>query len=198
MRLIRQLARLYGRPSRHARHDQPLAATSSAIFAITGGMAVGDSLCAADARATASPAKLSQRLGEGVLNGLLTARLGLAAIDVTRPLPFTALPAGLRSAISPRICCASATARSEVRFRWSASEARRVGKGALAPCPTLHRRAHVLRVGTLPPSLVELRARQVALPNLRTSSHLSGDWGQALMIAVITHYYWSRCRNSGM
>ena len=37
-------------------------------------------------------AKLSQRLGEGMLNGLLTARLGLAAIDVTRPLPFTALP----------------------------------------------------------------------------------------------------------
>ena len=37
-------------------------------------------------------AKLSQRLGEGVLNGLLTARLGLAAIDVARPLPFTALP----------------------------------------------------------------------------------------------------------
>jgi putative membrane protein len=27
-----------------------------------------------------------------MLNGLLTARLGLAAIDVTRPLPFTALP----------------------------------------------------------------------------------------------------------
>jgi putative membrane protein len=37
-------------------------------------------------------AKVSARLGEGVLNGLLTARLGLAAIDVTRPLPFTALP----------------------------------------------------------------------------------------------------------
>ena len=36
--------------------------------------------------------KLSQKLGEGILNGLLTARLGLAAIDVTRPLPFTALP----------------------------------------------------------------------------------------------------------
>ena len=31
------------------------------------------------------------KLGEGVLNGLLTARLGLAAIDVVRPLPFTAL-----------------------------------------------------------------------------------------------------------
>jgi putative membrane protein len=38
-------------------------------------------------------AKLSVRLGEGVLNGLLTARFGLAAIEVTRPLPFAALPA---------------------------------------------------------------------------------------------------------
>jgi len=37
-------------------------------------------------------AKVSARLGEGVLNGLLTARLGLAAIEVTRPLPFAALP----------------------------------------------------------------------------------------------------------
>jgi putative membrane protein len=37
-------------------------------------------------------AKLSSRLGEGLLNGLLTARLGLATVDVTRPLPFTALP----------------------------------------------------------------------------------------------------------
>jgi putative membrane protein len=36
-------------------------------------------------------AKLSARLGEGVLNGLLSARLGLAAIEVIRPLPFTAL-----------------------------------------------------------------------------------------------------------
>jgi putative membrane protein len=37
-------------------------------------------------------AKVSARLGEGVLNGLLTARLGLAAIEVARPLPFAALP----------------------------------------------------------------------------------------------------------
>ena len=45
-------------------------------------------------------AKLSQRLGEGVLNGLLTARLGLAAIDVTRPMPFTALPRPTRTCCS--------------------------------------------------------------------------------------------------
>jgi len=49
-------------------------------------------------------AKLSQRLGEGVLNGLLTARLGLAAIDVTQPLPYSPrLPRPPHSPTSPRI-----------------------------------------------------------------------------------------------
>ncbi len=33
-------------------------------------------------------ARLSARLGEGVVNGLLTARIGLAAMDLCRPLPF--------------------------------------------------------------------------------------------------------------
>jgi hypothetical protein len=33
-------------------------------------------------------ARLSARLGEGVLNGLMTARFGLAALSVCRPLPF--------------------------------------------------------------------------------------------------------------
>lgn len=37
-------------------------------------------------------ARLSRRLGEGALNGALTARLGLAAMQACRPLPFTALP----------------------------------------------------------------------------------------------------------
>lgn len=32
--------------------------------------------------------RLSRRLGEGAFNGALTARLGVAAVDVTRPLPF--------------------------------------------------------------------------------------------------------------
>ncbi len=32
--------------------------------------------------------RLSQRLGEGAFNGALTARLGVAAVEVTRPLPF--------------------------------------------------------------------------------------------------------------
>jgi putative membrane protein len=59
--------------------------------AITGGMAASDSLIQ-QMLGHGLAAKLSQRLGEGILNGLLTARLGLAAIDLTRPLPFTALP----------------------------------------------------------------------------------------------------------
>ncbi len=33
-------------------------------------------------------AKLSARLGEGILNGALTARIGLAAVNTIRPLPF--------------------------------------------------------------------------------------------------------------
>ncbi|MDB5579006.1 MAG: hypothetical protein JWR80_4182, partial [Bradyrhizobium sp.] len=90
LRLIRQLARLYGaRPG--ALGMFKLMRHVIAHLAITGGMAAGDSLIQ-QVLGHGIAAKLSQRLGEGVLNGLLTARLGLAAIDVTRPLPFTALP----------------------------------------------------------------------------------------------------------
>ena len=90
LRMIRQLARLYGgRPG--ALGMISLFRHVVAHLAITGGMAAGDTLLQ-QMLGHGIAARLSQRLGEGVLNGLLTARLGLAAIDVTRPLPFTALP----------------------------------------------------------------------------------------------------------
>jgi len=88
--MIRRLAALYGgRPGllgliRLLRHI-------IAHLAVTGGLAASDSLIQ-QMLGHGIAAKLSARLGEGVLNGLLTARLGLAAIEVARPLPFVALP----------------------------------------------------------------------------------------------------------
>jgi putative membrane protein len=96
--MIRRLAALYGgRPGvfgliRLVRHI-------IAHLAVTGGIAAGDGLIQ-QMLGHGVAAKLSARLGEGVLNGLLTARLGLAAIDVARPLPFAALPKPALSAIA--------------------------------------------------------------------------------------------------
>ncbi len=88
--LMRRLARLYG--------SRPGTLGMIRVFrlvlshlALTGGMAAGDSLIS-QMLGHGVAARVSARLGEGVLNGLLTARLGLAAIEVTRPLPFAALP----------------------------------------------------------------------------------------------------------
>jgi putative membrane protein len=89
-RLIRQLALLYGgRPGLFGLIR--LTRQAIAHLAITGGLAASDSLIQ-QMLGHGIAAKLSSRLGEGILNGLLTARLGLATIDVTRPLPFAALP----------------------------------------------------------------------------------------------------------
>jgi putative membrane protein len=58
---------------------------------VTGGVALSDSVLQ-QLVGQGLAARLSARLGEGIVNGLLTARLGLLAIDLVRPLPFYELP----------------------------------------------------------------------------------------------------------
>jgi putative membrane protein len=86
VRLLRTLARIYGgRPGLFG--FLRLAKAAFNHLAITGGMAVGDSLMQ-QVLGLGLAARISAKLGEGVLNGLMTARFGLAALAVCRPLPF--------------------------------------------------------------------------------------------------------------
>ena len=59
-------------------------------LAVTGAVAAGDSLFQ-QVGGHGVAAKLSARLGEGVINGLMTARIGISAMDLCRPMPFSAL-----------------------------------------------------------------------------------------------------------
>lgn len=86
--LMRRIAEIYGgRPGLLGFFK--LARSVGAHLAITGGIAVGDSLLQ-QIVGHGIAARLSARLGEGVLNGLLTARVGLSAMAVCRPMPFFA------------------------------------------------------------------------------------------------------------
>ena len=86
VRLIRRIAEVYGgRPGLFG--FIKLARAVGSHLAITGGMAAGDSLLQ-QVVGHGVAAKISARLGEGVLNGLLTARVGLSALAVCRPMPF--------------------------------------------------------------------------------------------------------------
>ncbi len=87
MRLIRGLADLYGgRPGKLGFFR--LARNVLAHLAVTGSIAVGEGLLQ-QVVGHGVAARISSRLGEGVVNGLLTARIGIAAIDVCRPMPFS-------------------------------------------------------------------------------------------------------------
>lgn len=90
MQLIRRIAELYGgRPGTFGLFK--LVRHVLAHIALTGGMAAGDTILD-QLVGHGLAAKLSAKLGEGVLNGLLTARLGITAIAVTRPLPYIGAP----------------------------------------------------------------------------------------------------------
>ncbi len=90
LRLLRALATLYGgRPG-------GLGALKLANYVVghiiaTGGVAMTDDLLG-QFLGQDMLRRLSRRLGEGAFNGALTARIGVAAIDVIRPLPYLDAP----------------------------------------------------------------------------------------------------------
>lgn len=89
VRLIRAMAELYGgRPGTIGMIR--LSRDVIAHLAVTGAIAAGDSLIQ-QVVGHGVAAKLSARLGEGVINGLMTARIGISAMDLCRPMPFIAL-----------------------------------------------------------------------------------------------------------
>ncbi len=88
-RLIRRLAELYGgRPGTLG--FVRLLRDVMAHLAVTGAMAAGDEVIH-QIVGQGLAARLSAKLGEGVVNGMMTARIGIAAMETVRPLPFTAL-----------------------------------------------------------------------------------------------------------
>ncbi len=90
LRMLRRLATLYGaRPGTLSLLK--LARMVVTHIVLTGGIALGDDVIQ-QLVGHGLTAKLSARLGEGLFNGALTTRIGLAAIDVCRPLPYLEAP----------------------------------------------------------------------------------------------------------
>ena len=89
VRLGGDIARLYGaRPG--VIGTWRLVGAILAHLAVTGGLVLTDGVVE-QLLGQGLAAKLSARLGEGVVNGLMTVRVGIAAMRVVRPLPFSAV-----------------------------------------------------------------------------------------------------------
>ncbi len=86
LRMIRRIAEIYGGRA-GTLGSWRLTRTVLTHLVATGAVAVGDDLIGSVAGGGVL-SKVSRRFGEGVINGALTARVGVAAIEVCRPLPF--------------------------------------------------------------------------------------------------------------
>lgn len=95
LRMIRRVAAIYGGRA-GTLGSWRLARAVMAHLVATGAVALGDDMLGSVAGGGLL-SKLSRRFGEGLVNGALTARVGLAAMEVCRPLPFTA---GKRPSVS--------------------------------------------------------------------------------------------------
>jgi putative membrane protein len=89
VRMVREIAVIYGGRAGWLGSWRLLKQVAYHLAA-TGMIALGEDFFGAVLGGGAL-AKLSRRAGEGAINGALTARIGVAAMDVCRPLPFRAL-----------------------------------------------------------------------------------------------------------
>ncbi len=90
LKMLRAIATTYGgRPGTFGTFK--LARMVIGHLAVTGGLALSDSLIQQFV-GKGLIGRLSSRFGEGAVNGILTARIGLAALDLCRPLPFVTRP----------------------------------------------------------------------------------------------------------
>lgn len=90
IRMIRRVAEIYGGRSGTVGSWLLLRKVFGSLLA-TGAVALSDDLVSSVAGGGVL-SKISRRFGEGVVNGALTARIGIAAMEQCRPLPFVALP----------------------------------------------------------------------------------------------------------
>lgn len=100
VRMVRRIAETYGAHAGFFGSWRLLRLVAAHLLA-TGLVAVGDDLMGSVAGGHVL-ARLSKRFGEGVMNGALTARVGVAAMDVCRPMPFAALPRPKVSSLTSR------------------------------------------------------------------------------------------------
>lgn len=87
LRMIRRIAEIYGGRAGFLGSWRLTRAVFVHLVA-TGAVAVGDDLLEPILGGSVL-SKLSRRFGEGLVNGALTARVGVAAMEVCRPLPFS-------------------------------------------------------------------------------------------------------------
>ncbi len=90
LRMIRRIAQIYGGRAGTLGSLGLLRRVFTYLVA-TGAVALTDDLIHTVAGGGVL-SKISRRFGEGVVNGALTARIGVAAMDLCRPMPFAALP----------------------------------------------------------------------------------------------------------
>ncbi len=100
LRMIRQIAEIYGGRSGSFGSFRLLRRVFASLLA-AGALALTDDMIGSVAGGGVL-SKLSRRFGEGVVNGALTARVGVAAMELCRPLPFRALDRPSVSALMSR------------------------------------------------------------------------------------------------